>query len=72
MTDPRDEKFLDVQEVAARYNGKVSIRTFNNWRTRGGGPPFTKVGGRVFYPLSKLIAWEEARTAWSTSEFPAK
>jgi len=68
MTDPREEKFLDVREVAARYDGKVSVKTFNNMRTKGGGPRYVKIGGRVLYRLSDVVAWENSRTAWGTSE----
>lgn len=72
MVDPRNEKFLDVREVAARYDGKVAINTLNNWRQGGGGPRFVKIGGRVLYRLSDVIAWEESRTGWTTSEIPTK
>lgn len=64
------ETFLTVVELSARYGGNVKIRTFNNWRTVGGGPPYLKIGGRVLYRLSDVIEWENARIARSTSEYP--
>jgi hypothetical protein len=70
MTGHPQEAFLTTAELSARYGGKVAVRTFNNWRTNGGGPPFLKIGGRVLYRLSDVVAWEDARTARSTSEYP--
>lgn len=70
MTNDTHEVFLTVTELSARYGGKLAVRTFNNWRTVGGGPPFLKIGGRVLYRLSDVIAWENARIARSTSEYP--
>jgi len=54
--------FLTPQEVAARYNGTISVRTLANWRSSKNSPPYVKVGGRVLYPIDKLIEWERKRT----------
>jgi len=56
-------QFLTTQEVSDRYSGKISARTLNN------GPPFTKIGGKVLYPVSKLVEWEQRNTVQSTSEY---
>jgi len=65
-----NEVYLTPAEVSQRYGGKISPRTLSNWRSGGGaGPSFSKIGGRVLYPLSKIIAWEEKRTVSSTSEY---
>lgn len=63
------DTFLTTAELSERYGGKIAVRTFNNWRVGGGGPPFLKIGGRVLYRLSDVIAWEDARTVRSTSEY---
>jgi hypothetical protein len=34
-------------------NSKI---TRNRWRREGGGPPFIKIGRRIFYPRAKLAA----------------
>lgn len=39
----------------------VSRWTLWNWRKRGYGPPFYKVGGRLFYKVRDLEKWLEAR-----------
>lgn len=55
-------KYLTPQEVAARYGDRVTVRTLANWRCAGTSPPYTKVGGRVLYPLAHLVQWERNRT----------
>jgi len=48
-------------ELAQRYQGQISIKTFANWRSTGRGPNFMKVGARVFYPAAEIYAWEASR-----------
>lgn len=65
-----DEIYLTPSEVSERYRGKIKVRTLANWRSSGkGGPPYTKLGGKVAYPLSLLIEWEARRTFSGTSEY---
>ncbi len=66
-----DKKYLTVEEVAARYENNISVRTLNNWRTQGRGPEYIKLGGKVVYPLEKLILWEAKNTVNSTSQYAA-
>lgn len=54
--------YLTPAEVSERYGHTVSERTLANWRSRGDGPPYTKIGGKVLYPVEQLAAWEEQRT----------
>lgn len=61
--------FLTVKELSDRYGGRISVRTLNNWRTTGNGPPFTKIGGAVLYKRADVERWEHARTVNSTSEY---
>lgn len=63
------KQFLTPAEVSERYNGNISVRTLANWRSAGIGPAFSKIGGSVFYPQSKLIEWEEMNTVNSTSQY---
>ncbi|BEQ15313.1 helix-turn-helix transcriptional regulator [Desulfoferula mesophila] len=51
---------------ASDYCG-FSHRTFENWRLRGGGPPFCKLGGAVRYRLADLDRWIEDNLRESTS-----
>lgn len=61
--------YLTPTQVADRYAGRVSVRTLANWRWAGTGPKFTRVGGRILYPVDDLVAWEKNRTVSHTGEY---
>lgn len=66
----KNKQFLTPQEVSDRYGNRISTRTLSNWRSSGlSGPPYTKIGGSVLYPLSKLIEWESGNTVNNTSQY---
>lgn len=69
MNNPSAPEFLTPAEVSARYNGRISVRTLSNWRNLGSGPPYTKLGGKVLYPLDRLVEWERRNTVQSTSQY---
>lgn len=56
------QAFLTPQALAQRWAGVVTTGTLANWRCKGVGPSFTKLGGRVVYPISKVEAWEAENT----------
>lgn len=47
---------------------RVSPRSLNNMRSRGGGPPYVKLGRLVRYDRRRLAAWIEARVRTSTAD----
>lgn len=53
-------EYLSVDDMVARYKGRINKITFANWRVRKRGPKFLKLGGRVLYPLKEVEAWEKA------------
>jgi excisionase family DNA binding protein len=61
-TTPRT--YLTSQE-AAEYLG-VTDRAMIEWRRRGGGPPYVRLGGsrsgRVRYDVREIDAWMRAQT----------
>lgn len=61
--------YLTPSDLVARYKGKVSLRTLANWRSTGISPPYTKVNGRVLYPLDALEDWEARRTVSGTHQY---
>lgn len=61
--------YLTPEELSKRYRGRVAVRTLANWRCLGYGPKFSKIGGRILYPLHEIEAWESRRTADSTSGY---
>ena len=58
LSETRTSKLLD----------DTSPRTLQRWRQTGDGPPFVKIGGRVFYEESALEAFIQSRTFRSTAE----
>ena len=51
----------------------LKARTLEEWRHRGGGPPFVRLSQTcVRYPLDSLMAWIAERTASSTAEEAAR
>lgn len=56
---------LDVRR--ASHIVGLSPSTLNTLRSRGGGPPYVKVGRRVFYRVSDLRAWRDARLRSNTA-----
>lgn len=59
---------LMPESTAAEFLG-ISHRTLQNWRVRGGGPPYIKVAGKtVRYRFRDLLAWIEGSIRRHTSE----
>lgn len=55
-------EYLTPAELVSRYRGTITIRTLANWRSTGEGPRYTKIGGRVLYPVDCVTDWERKRT----------
>lgn len=47
---------------------RLSPRTLEKYRVRGGGPPFRKLGRRVVYARADLEDWAGQRVCDSTSD----
>lgn len=58
-TDNLLADFLTQDEAAAEL--KVCERTLDRWRRLDEGPPITKLGRRVLYRRTSLLAWLHAR-----------
>lgn len=48
---------------------RVKEGTLQNWRSRGEGPPFVKIGSRVFYEAEAVREWVRSRRRTSTGCF---
>jgi hypothetical protein len=46
---------------------RMKKESLANWRCHGGGPAFTRVGNRIFYPMAKLRAF--VRIYASTADY---
>lgn len=61
-TETSSGDFLTPDQLVARWMGQVASATLATWRSRGNGPRFVKVGGRVLYRTADVIAWEAKNT----------
>lgn len=60
---------LTPQETAARL--RTTIGTLSNWRVRGEGPRFIKLGRKVLYPLAEIEAFEQRQLRANTARSAA-
>ena len=56
----RDPEYLTPEQLAARWEGAVTLGGLANWRSQGKGPKFSKIGRRVRYALSDVQDYEQA------------
>lgn len=62
-----DDIELLTTEQAADFLG-LSPRTLEDWRYKGGGPRYKKVGRSVRYVKAELIEWVQEGTREHTSQ----
>lgn len=55
----RSEPLIDEYEAAERLG--LAVPTLRQWRSRGRGPAFHKLGSSVRYAVADLEAWIEAQ-----------
>lgn len=60
-TSPRLSDSLTIDELVERWKGLIKRQTLANWRSKGQGPSYQKIGGRVLYPLSEIERYERER-----------
>lgn len=59
-----DKKQLTIDELAARWN--LHPGTLCNWRVKGTGPKYTKVGRTILYSVADVEAYEKQNEKRST------
>lgn len=57
---------LTPKETAERL--RTTIGTLSNWRVRGDGPRFIKLGRKVLYPVAELEAFEKRQLRANTAQ----
>jgi hypothetical protein len=57
-------ELLSVEQLVARYKGRIAEGTWRNHRSSGTGPPYVKIFREIFYPLEWLIKWERRNMIW--------
>jgi predicted DNA-binding transcriptional regulator AlpA len=65
MATQRKSPLLTTAETAEMY--RLKKHTLENMRWQGTGPPFRKIGGRVFYHRADLKQWLEQTRRRSSS-----
>jgi predicted DNA-binding transcriptional regulator AlpA len=60
-TLPQASPFLNEQQAAARLG--LSPKTMKNWRCRGVGPGYLRLGSAVRYHQEALDAWALSKAA---------
>jgi hypothetical protein len=65
MATRRKSFLLTTAETAKMY--RLKKHTLENMRWQGTGPPFRKIGGRVFYHRGDLKKWFEQTRRHSSS-----
>lgn len=53
------QDFVDDRQLAQRT--PISRVTWQNWRVRGQGPPFYKIGKRCLYKWADVETWIETQ-----------
>ncbi len=67
IADARPDRALKPEEVAALTG--FAVKSLANWRSRGFGPPFITVGGRIRYMQNSTLDWLRShRESRSTSD----
>lgn len=66
-----DEAAVYDVQAAAKVLGRTP-KTLHQWRSLGGGPPYHKVGRRVYYSGARLKSWLTGREYLSTSDEEAR
>lgn len=63
---PTDLMLLKEGQVETYFG--LRTRTLQDWRLKGCGPQFVKIGRSVFYRVKDIIAFLDARTYSNTGE----
>jgi hypothetical protein len=55
MTDNPD--LWRPEHLVGYFHNQFTEKTFRNWRSAGVGPPFVRIGGRIFYRPDAVREW---------------
>ena len=68
MTPQEGPKQRMLSTVSAAKYLDMTVQHLAQTRLNGSGPPFVKVGRRVFYDVNEIDKWIEQNTRRSTSD----
>ena len=62
-----EKRLITEAELAILWN--VSPSAIQHWRSSGVGPRYKKIGGKVRYLVSDILAYEERQTFQGSGEW---
>ena len=62
-------QYLTPEQLSDRFARRITPRTLANWRCLGIGPKFTRLGGRIVYPVAAVDEWEAKNTVSHTAQY---
>ncbi len=68
MKENIERRFISERELST-YSG-IAVRTLQNWRLRGYGPPYKKLGGAARYDILAFDAWANSCPGGGESNSP--
>lgn len=60
------EILLTPESLGERWT--IAPHTLSQWRWKGNGPHFIKIGKKVLYPMERILTFESERILTSTSQ----
>ena len=49
-----------------------NVNCLTRWRALGNGPPYLRQGGRIFYRLKDVLAWQEGNIIHPSQNAPGQ
>src|SRR5258708_38309336 len=60
MEEDQNERYLCeglISPEELSQNFRLAVATLADWRSQGKGPPYLKIGRRVWYPRDRVLMW---------------
>ena len=51
--------YLTPAQLSERWQGLIKTSTLANWRAKKKGPSFTRIGGKIAYPVKAVEEFEQ-------------
>ncbi len=67
-TSDYDRPIVTPAGLVDRRLPGTPLKTLSNWRYTGFGPPYLKVGSKIYYDLRVVDEWLKSRQRASTSD----
>ena len=70
MNETGNRLFFTPQELVTRWKNVVSQETLANWRSAGLPPAYFEAGGKILYPVRRVLVYERERERQQRREPP--